>query len=203
MKTTPVTPLLAVLWALSACVTINIYFPAAQAQEAAEQIVEDILSGSEKTAPSVAPAPDKQSSAERPVYVELANRMLDFLVAPVQAATPNFSVDSPEIRKIQASMKNRHGALKPFYDSGAIGYTKDGLVAVRDDSQVPLKQRGQLKGLVAADNKDRAALYKAIAKANAHPEWEQDVRQTFAGTWVQQASPGWWYQNPQGQWVKK
>lgn len=203
MKATRVTPLLTVVWLLSACVTINIYFPAAQAQEAAEKIVEDILSGSDKDAPPpVRPDQDRQSSLDRPVYERLAGRLLDLLVPPVRAAA-NFSVDSPEVRKIQASMKNRHGSLKPFYDGGAIGYTRDGSIAIRDDSKVPLKQRGQLKQLVTAENNDRDALYKAIAKANGHPEWEKDVRQTFANTWVQEASPGWWYQNAQGQWVKK
>ena len=203
MNAKPVTPLFAALWLLSACVTINIYFPAAQAQEAAEKIVEDILSGSEQGAPpAVGPAQDKQSSRDVSGYARIAGRLLDLLVPPVQAA-PNFSVDSPEVRKIQASMKNRHGSLRPFYDGGAIGYARDGSVAVRDDSRVPLKQRGQLKQLVAAENKDRDALYKAIAKANGHPEWEKDVRATFANTWVQEASPGWWYQNAQGQWVQK
>jgi len=204
MHTKPFTPLLMIVWWLSACVTINIYFPAAQAQEAAEKIVEDILSGSEeRRAPTPAPTRrDEQSSAALPVFGELAGRLLNFLVAPVHAA-PNFSVDSPEIRKIQASLKNRHSSLKPFYASGAIGFAKDGTVAVRDDSKVPLKERGRLKGLVTAENQDRNALYRAIAVANGHPEWERDVRQTFAETWVQQASTGWWYQNPKGQWVKK
>jgi uncharacterized protein YdbL (DUF1318 family) len=203
MYTKRLTYLLTMLWLLTACVTINIYFPAAQAQEAAEKIVEDILSGSEGRTPQPLPAtPDEQSSNALPAYAELAGRLLDLIVPPVQAA-PNFSVDSPQIRKIQAALKNRHSSLKPFYNSGAIGFTRTGTVAIRDDSKVPLKQRGQLKQLIAAENQDRNALYKAIAVANGHPEWQDEVRSTFADTWIQQASPGWWYQNAKGQWVKK
>jgi len=199
MKITRITPTLGLFWLLTACVTINIYFPAAEAQEAAEQIVEDILSG---TAEAI-PAGEPQSGLAPAPAVQLVGRMLDFLVPPAQAATPNFSVDTPEIRKLQASMKSRHGSLKGFYDSGAIGFTGDALVAVRDDSKVGLKQRTQLNKLVAAENADRNAMYKAIAKANGHPEWEPDVRKTFARTWIQQAERGWWYQTAAGKWQQK
>lgn len=197
------TPTLGLFWLLTACVTINIYFPAAEAQEAAEQIVEDILSGApDKQAPA-APAADPQSGLAPAPGVELVGRVLDFLVPPAQAAAPNFSVDTPEIRKLQASMKQRHGSLKGYYDSGAIGFTNNAQVAVRDESKVGLKQRTQLKKLVAAENADRGAMYKAIAKANGHPEWEGQVRDTFSGTWIQQAAKGWWYQNPNGKWQQK
>ena len=199
MKIMRITPTLGLFWLLSACVTINIYFPAAEAQEAAEQIVEDILSG----AAEEVPAGEPQSGLSSAPGVRLVGRMLDFLVPPAQAASPNFLVDTPEIRKLQASMKSRHGSLKGFYDSGVIGFTGDALVAVRDDSKVGLKQRTQLKKLVAAENADRNAMYKAIAKANGHPEWEPDVRKTFARTWIEQAASGWWYQNAAGKWQQK
>jgi uncharacterized protein YdbL (DUF1318 family) len=43
-----------------------------------------------------------------------------------------------------------------------------------------------------------------IAKANGHPEWEGDIRKTFARRWVERgARPGWYYQNASGAWVKK
>jgi uncharacterized protein YdbL (DUF1318 family) len=199
MKIVRITPTLGLFWLLTACVTINIYFPAAEAQEAAEQIVEDILSGTAEEVPAGQP----QSGLVPAPAIQLVGRMLDFLVPPAHAASPNFSVDTPEIRKLQASMKRRHGSLKGFYDSGAIGFTGDALVAVRDASKVGLKQRTQLNKLVAAENADRNAMYKAIAKANGHPEWEPDVRKTFARTWIEQAASGWWFQNAAGKWQQK
>jgi uncharacterized protein YdbL (DUF1318 family) len=199
MKIMRITPTLGLFWLLTACVTINIYFPAAEAQEAAEQIVEDILSGPAEEPPAGEP----QSGLPPAPGVRLVGQILDFLIPPAEAATPNFSVDTPEIRKLQASMKSRHGSLRGFYDSGAIGFTRDALVAVRDDSKVGLKQRTQLNKLVAAENADRNRMYQAIAKANNHPEWEPDVRETFARTWIEQAAPGWWYQNAAGKWQQK
>ena len=100
-------------------------------------------------------------------------------------------------------MKKRHAALAPYYQSGAIGFTNNALVGFHDNSKIPLKEQSRVKKLVAAENKERNQLYKAIAKANGHPEWEQDVRKTFAGTWINQARPGWWYQNAGGKWVRK
>lgn len=43
MKVLKIGSMLATLFFLAACVTINIYFPAAQAEEAAGRIVDDIL----------------------------------------------------------------------------------------------------------------------------------------------------------------
>ncbi|NCF62082.1 MAG: DUF1318 domain-containing protein, partial [Gammaproteobacteria bacterium] len=39
--------------------------------------------------------------------------------------------------------------------------------------------------------------------ANGHPEWEQDIQQTFAAEWVRNARPGWYYQESGGAWRQK
>ncbi|MCB1763817.1 MAG: DUF1318 domain-containing protein, partial [Gammaproteobacteria bacterium] len=39
--------------------------------------------------------------------------------------------------------------------------------------------------------------------ANGHPEWESDVRATFARTWSQKAEKGWWYQPTPGNWKQR
>ncbi len=59
-------PLMALLLALSACVTINIYFPAAEAEKAADKIIDDVwqIKPGEQappapTPPADAPAPTK------------------------------------------------------------------------------------------------------------------------------------------------
>ncbi len=185
---------------LTACVTINIYFPAAEAREAAEKIVDDILGDEEK---QQAPGDDEQSMLPGPVQSGYALNLLDFLIPPVEAAgMVKFDADTPAVRKLQAAMKQRHAQLKPFYQSGAIGFTRDALVGIRDIKAVSLKQRGQLKNLVNAENGDRNQLYKEIARANGHPEWEKDIRETFAKTWVGNAGKGWWYQNAKGSWIQ-
>ena len=76
-------------------------------------------------------------------------------------------------------------------------------VALRDANAVPLPQRATANNLVAAENADRGGLYKEIARANGKPEWEGEIRNTFAQRWIERAKPGWYVQNAQGQWVKK
>ena len=199
MKTIRVISVAAALLVLAACVTINIYFPAAEAREAAEKIVDDILG---EDAKKPAPAKNDQSMNIPATGSVYAWNLLDLLIPQAHAAQPSFDVDTPQIRKLQASMKQRHAQLKDFYQNGAIGFTQDALVGVRDLGSVSLKERGQLKNLVEAENRDRTQLYQEIARANGHPEWEQDVRTTFAKTWISNAAPGWWYQSAGG-WVQK
>ncbi len=115
----------------------------------------------------------------------------------------NLDIDSPAITAIRNAQAARHAQLKPYYDSGAIGLTRDGMIAVRDVSLVPLAQRANLTAWVAEENRDRAALYREIARANGHPEWEADIRATFASRWIAKAPAGWYVQNAAGEWVRK
>lgn len=117
-------------------------------------------------------------------------------------AVPDLDVNTPAISAIKNSMQMRHSQLAPHYVSGAIGLTKDGLIAVRDTTAVPLKDRQGINALVASENADRNALYKEIAASNGHPEWRGDIQGTFAGRWIDKAQAGWYYQNDSG-WVKK
>jgi len=92
-------------------------------------------------------------------------------------------------------MEARHAQLRPYYDSGAIGMQADGLIVLRDPKPVPLEARNLVKKLVADENGDRNRLYAEVAQANAHPEWEPDIRRIFAASWVGNAPSGWWYQS--------
>lgn len=118
-------------------------------------------------------------------------------------AAADLEINTPAIGSIKNSMQGRHGQLSAFYGSGAVGLTRDGMVAVHDATLVPLAQRQSVNSLVADENKDRAALYKEIARANGHPEWEDEVRSTFAQRWIDKAASGWWVQTPSGAWTKK
>jgi uncharacterized protein YdbL (DUF1318 family) len=138
--------------------------------------------------------------------------LLSFLVAAsvfvavganfAQAAAPDLEINTPAISAIKNSMQARHSQLLPHYNSGAVGLTADGFIAVKDATAVPLKDRGGINSLVSAENTDRTKLYKEIAAGNGHPEWEGDVKQTFAGRWIDKAQGGWFYQSG-GAWVKK
>jgi uncharacterized protein len=125
------------------------------------------------------------------------------LIASNSFAQANLDIDSPAVSAIRKSMAERTDKIKPHFASGAVGFTQDGMVALRDANTVPLPQRAGVNSLVAEDNKDRAALYKEIARANGKPDWEEDIRKTFAQTWVKKAPAGWYYQDDKGAWQKK
>lgn len=190
--------------ALVGCVTINVYFPEAAAQKAADQFIGSVLDGSGQKAPPTAdknaPAQDNPPPAHQPSAM-----LLDLLVPAAQAAdVPNLRVQTPAVQAIHERMRTRfESLLKPLLDSGAVGFTRDGMVAVRDAAKVPLSERAQANATVADENRDRAALYREIANANNHPEWEAQIRATFAQTWIEHAHAGWYYQDASGAWQRK
>ena len=123
--------------------------------------------------------------------------------ADQEKAQADIDISSPAIRALTASMKTRNADLEPFFSSGAIGLTSDGLIEVRDNNLVPLADRTRLRTLVSADNADRNSLYREIAGANGHPEWEADIRSTFAERWIANARAGWYYKSKAGAWTQK
>lgn len=117
-------------------------------------------------------------------------------------AAADIEVNTPAISSLKSSMQQRHGQLAGFYASGAVGLTHDGLLALRDAGAVPLSQRQAANALIADENQDRSALYREIARANGHPEWEAEIRSTFAQRWIEKAQRGWWVQSGGG-WTQK
>ncbi|MGJ0486981.1 MAG: YdbL family protein [Methylomicrobium sp.] len=183
---------------LAACVTINIYFPAAAAEKAADKIIKDI----QNAAP---PKPQSKSSRDNE-HAELyrwIDKAIGTVIASAEAAEANLSIDSPDIRRLRASMEKRFTSLQPNYAAGYIGIKADGFLAVREGANVPLKERNQVSKLVSAENADRQSLYQAIANANGHPEWLDQIKSTFAERWIGNAQPGWWVQSSNGSWKQK
>ncbi len=194
----------------AACVTINVYFPAAAAEKAADQVIENVTGAAGPTQPGSAqpkepPRSHVPARQEPNVIVVALGTLLNVLV-PAAHAQENANIDmsTPASVAIQASMKARFDQLRKYFESGAVGFTNNGLIEVRDATVVPLAERATVKRLVAEDNKDRDALYAEIARANNHPEWEADIRKIFARRWVERgAQPGWYYQDADGGWKQK
>jgi len=137
------------------------------------------------------------------IFRQLFAALLLTLFAGLAQAQANLQINTPAIETLKKSMRERHAQLKPFLENGAVGLTREGGMVLRDANAVPLPQRAAAGSLVAAENADRGSLYKEIASANGKPEWEGEIRNTFAQRWIERAQPGWYVQNAQGQWVKK
>jgi uncharacterized protein YdbL (DUF1318 family) len=183
---------------LVSCVTVNIYFPAAAIQKAADQIVDDVRKVPEqKPEPKPEHAPDKQSLLGW-------LRIVSVGPSPAHAAAVDVNVSTPAIRGLKAAMANRFPQLQPLYAKGGIGETNDGLITVRDTAALSLKEKADVNRLVDEENKDRRALYAEIVKANnLAPAQLPEVQRLFANSWRGKSAAGWWIQQDNGQWVKK
>ena len=182
---------------LIGCVTINIYFPAAAAEKAADEIIKDIQ--------SITPQkiePNSGLSEWQLTMLQWLDGAINIVIPSVQAAEADLAIDSADIRQLRATMENRFASLQPLYAAGTIGIQTDGSLTVRDAANVPLKDRNQVSKLVAAENADRQKLYQAIANANGHPDWAGQIKSTFAARWISNAQSGWWYQSA-GSWKQK
>ncbi len=195
-------PLAGVL-ALTACVTINVYFPAAEAKAAAKQFVEKVIGDEGQPAPATPPAPGGGGMAN--LGLPRFDPLMLIGISPAYAqGAPDITIKTPVIQSIQSRMAQRFdSSLRAGFDSGALGFTRDGLIVVRDASKLQLKDRVAVNQAVADDNRDRKAVYREVAVANGHPEWEAQIRGVFAKQWVDSAHGGWWYQDASGGWKQK
>ena len=191
--------ILSLLFTVAACVTINVYFPAAAAERAAEEFVSDVI-GEPREEGSLFNPLNSPSDA---VLIAAAG-FVDFLIADAQAQQAEIDINTPQINAIKTRMAQRQRQhLDSMFEAGAIGFSSNGLITIRDRSAVPLSERRSLESVVADENRDRKAVYREIAVANGHPEWESDIQATFAKQWVRNARRGWHYQDSNGAWRQK
>jgi len=186
--------LFAAVLVLAACVTINVYFPAAEAQEAAKEFVDKVIGETPEG------EPQSNLTQESPTRFSL----LGLFISDAHAQQADITIRTPAIQAIQARMAERfRGQLQAGFEAGALGFGRDGLIVLRDAAKVPLKDRSTLNQALAEDNRDRNAVYREIAVANGHPEWEDQIREIFARQWIASARSGWWYQDNGGGWKQK
>ena len=94
---------------------------------------------------------------------------------------------------IKDRMAERAPAIVALKDKGLVGENNQGFLEIRS----PQAQ----SDLVTAENKDRAAVYQAIAKkTNTTPAL---VGQRRAAKLAEMAHPGNWLQAPDGSWYQK
>lgn len=183
---------------LAACVTINIYFPEAEAERAADRIIDEVRGVNDGT------GGEPTGRLEAPLYQRFALAVLEAIVPSAEAQSrPDFDASSPAKRQLEASLKARFPSLKPYYDSGAIGLTAEGTIEIRERADIPLNERNRVRQLVSEQNADWEALYKEMARINEHPEWEDEIRSVFAERWIAKAERGWYYRDASGAWRQK
>ena len=193
---------------LLACVTVNVYFPAAAVEQAADRLICEVYGAdcTDDDSEPVESGGDDQTrlfeSGAVKVKSLLAN-VVELLIPAAHAQSINIDSSTPAILGLKSRMKQRHTSLIVAYTAGALGMANNGLLVVRDPKLIGIRDRNTVKQLVAEENSDRNALYAEVAKANGHPEWESQIRATFARRWVSNAPGRWWFQDSSGSWKQK
>ncbi len=190
------------------CVTINVYFPAAAVEKAADKIVEDVWGGPGGSGPGAekaVPQKGEEGATEGRIIEGKKFSWLHLGVSEAEAGEKaNINISTPAIRALKESIRSRAYALKPFMNRGNIGIGRDGLIVVRNRKGLNLREKAALTRLVKSENRDRMSLYREIAKANNYtPDRVRDIKRLFARAWINKAQKGWWVQNPDGSWRAK
>jgi len=183
---------------LFSCLTINIYFPEAEVQKAAEEIVDEIRKEEEK----------KEKKDKDSQMMEMEQAMNSgggsFSLVSSLYAQEETEVTTPKIRALQQSMKDRFPKLKPFFEKGNVGEGNDGFVKSRDESGLNLKDKAMLRNLVNDENNDRKNMYAEVARAKEIDASQiPRIQKIFAALWIKKAEAGWWIQKENGEWAKK
>lgn len=196
--------IVAALTVTCARITVNVYFPAAEIRDAATQIEREVRS--EETAPPESPPPAAPSP--KPQSFDFWPRIwqVRLVVGPTLAVAQaiNINVQTPAIRKLVASRKQRYASLAPLFAQGALGENNRGLLDMRSLEALSLKDKASAKTLLEQENRDRQQLYREIAIANNLPADKlEEIASIFAQVHRQEARGGWWIQDASGNWKKK
>jgi uncharacterized protein YdbL (DUF1318 family) len=173
----------------AACVTVNIYFPAAEVRQAAEEIAKDVRGQESSQDPADTGAGEPQSFLNL-IGTAYAQQELD--------------ISNATIRQIKERMKARYAQLVPFLKQGVIGESAKGFMIIRDTSSIDLKARAEVNRQVSAENSDRTALYSAVSKAlNVSGSELARVQEIFAKEWQKTAPAGTWIESESGKWEQR
>ncbi|MBI5740403.1 MAG: YdbL family protein [Nitrospirae bacterium] len=199
-------PLYFLVFFITSCVTINIYFPAAAVEKAADRIVDEVW-GEKGQTPEKQEQQEQQKTPDGPQSL-LRNSMTFTLsiVGPGEAYAQeaDINITTPGIRTLKDSIQRRADSIRPYMDKGNAGISNNGLLLVRSTDGLNLKDKASFTRLIEAENKDREALYREIAAANNFPpEKVPDIKKIFAGSWIKNAKKGWWVQDAGGEWRQK
>jgi hypothetical protein len=185
-------------------ITVNIYFPEKEAEEAFRILEKELMTPEgEKQEPKPDAKPESSIKFE--------------LVTSAYAQEPGLSEKIAEMVKKMPDVVNAYkemGAriadIDKLRDNGAVGIGNSGMLVFRDEELLTPDQ----KKLVSAENENRKTIINGMAKAiiriNRAPENEQNLKQVmpqagklFAAIRQEMAKKGWWIQSPDGNWTRK
>ncbi len=194
----PMKLLLAVL--LAACVTVNVYFPAAAAQTAADQVIDQSTKGTACCpTPGLQPEPASGLHCRSADHARLpatpnpgplrcsrrARYVLNALVPAAHAqAEANLDINTPETRAIIASMAARFPQLTPYFNSGRSGTPR----TATSTSGTLMRSRCRSAPVKTLGRRGQQATATRLCRGGEgqRPSWSGRTtsRTTFARRWI-------------------
>jgi uncharacterized protein len=191
---------------MASCVslTLNIYFPATEIKEAAEEIEQRVRTG--QGAEGLESTSFEADIVPRRFYVSIS-----FDGREAYAAEKlNIDIKTPLIIKILKSRTVRYKKnIAPLMDKGVLGEGANGYLAIRDKKGLDLKASVALKKVIDSENKDRKSLYEEILRANTLEFTKVNmgkVEKLFAEVIQKKLKAGQYYEVKDGKkstWIKK
>lgn len=93
----------------------------------------------------------------------------------VQAQHKILEMNPPKAKPFMKNQLHRMEAIREYKLKGIIGETDSAMLAVRETGSMKPDQVKKVKDLVAAENKDRTAIYNEIGRFNKLNEKEKDI----------------------------
>ena len=167
----------------------NITITIRHVEEQAGQIL-DFVEGKSDTLPGL-----EETETENTSFLQ---RTLQYM-SPIQVAyAAELKDTSPRVTQIAKKMKGRYPEVAAGKATGAVGETNRGLLQLQRPDQIPdAEERNRVQRIIAAENEDRKALYKEIARLNGDLNLDVGkVERIYALQRLERAKPGEYYQLP-------
>ncbi len=120
VKFGPLKPGLQALLVISACVTCNVYFPAAAAENAADRIIEDVWGADGKSVKKTSGTNPQSSLYQQGgrLLLATAGQALNFIIPSIVAQSAELNMATPAIRQITRSIAE--ASIHPEWESDVI-----------------------------------------------------------------------------------
>jgi uncharacterized protein YdbL (DUF1318 family) len=203
-----------------AVITVNVYFPEKDINQAYSTLEDELLKSGKKAAP----APETPAKPADPANKQSSLPLLYQLIPAANAQDlrkedeEGLSADlvqkikaNPDVVQAYKNMGERMDEIDKLRTDGTLGEGNNGLVLLRVDADALEKKTIKL---IRDENKDRETIMNGMAKAMREvrnlPENDENKKTTqkqateqFAKLRVQKAKTGWWLQDADGKWYQK
>jgi uncharacterized protein YdbL (DUF1318 family) len=192
---------LVAVFLLGGCVavTVNVNFPQETIDSAASSIEDQV-----RTPAPGGTAPKSGGPRSSLQGLQLAHVVLGAGVAHAEEvnvdARRKIRTRTPEVQALVDARRARYARLSALMAAGCVGERADGIVEARPGAACP----SDAGAVLAAENRDRTALFQTIVEQNRMPSGDlARVQAGFARRNRERAPAGTWIQDEAGRWLRK